>query len=160
MLAGLLLRPPVRAPRRPAASGAAVSGLLAAATLPLSAIMRRRAVRVGLVTQSWGGWAGDTAKSTAIGAGLAAVGAEAAAMLERRFGRDWWLPGSAAAVAAGAAMTFAAPVVLAPLFNRFTPLAPGPTRGDVLDLARRAGVRVDRSTSSTAPGAPRPPTPT
>jgi STE24 endopeptidase len=38
--------------------------------------------------------------------------------------------------------TYLGPVVLDPLFNRFTPLPEGELRSDVLDLARRAGVEV------------------
>jgi STE24 endopeptidase len=51
------------------------------------------------------------------------------------------------------------PVVLDPLFNRFTPLPEGRTRSDVLDLARRAGVdvgevyEVDASRRTTAANA-------
>jgi STE24 endopeptidase len=37
---------------------------------------------------------------------------------------------------------YAGPVVLDPLFNKFTPLPRGPLRTEVLDLARRAGVDV------------------
>jgi STE24 endopeptidase len=39
-------------------------------------------------------------------------------------------------------MTYASPIVLDPLFNRFERLQPGELRTDVLDLARRADVRV------------------
>ncbi len=42
----------------------------------------------------------------------------------------------------GAALAVAAPVLLAPRFNRFTPLPAGETRADVLGLAADAGVRV------------------
>src|SRR5439155_25022543 len=51
------------------------------------------------------------------------------------------------------------PVVLDPLFNRFTPLPAGKLRADVLDLARRAGVdvgevfEVDASRRTTAANA-------
>jgi STE24 endopeptidase len=51
------------------------------------------------------------------------------------------------------------PVVLDPVFNRFTPLPEGPIRADVLDLARRAGVdvgevyEVDASRRTTAANA-------
>jgi STE24 endopeptidase len=38
--------------------------------------------------------------------------------------------------------TYLTPIVLDPLFNKFTPLPPGQTRSTVLDLARRAGVEV------------------
>jgi STE24 endopeptidase len=60
----------------------------------------------------------------------------------RRFPRGWWLPGSAAVVAFGVATVYAGPVLLDPIFNRFTQLPPGATRADVLSLARRAGVDV------------------
>jgi STE24 endopeptidase len=60
----------------------------------------------------------------------------------RRAPRSWWLPGAGAVVAAGAAVAFAGPVVLDPLFNRFEPLPEGPLRRDVLALAEHAGVRV------------------
>jgi STE24 endopeptidase len=52
--------------------------------------------------------------------------------------------------------TWLAPVLLAPVFNRFERLEPGPARTDALELARRAGVdvgevyRVDASRRSTA----------
>jgi STE24 endopeptidase len=139
VLGALTARPPRG---RPAAVGAALSLALAAAPLPLRAVARERARRVGLVTQSWGGWAGDLAKASAIGAGIAAGGSAVAVALRARAPRGWWLPGAGATVAAGAAAVFAGPVVLDPLFNRFEPLPEGETRRDVLDLAWRAGVEV------------------
>ncbi|MGI8802381.1 MAG: M48 family metalloprotease, partial [Solirubrobacteraceae bacterium] len=126
-----------------AVTGAALSAGLTVAGLPLSAAMRKRALDAGLATQSWGGWAGDVAKSTAIGAGLAGAGATLATALMRGHGRRWWLPGSAAAAAVAAGMTFAGPVVLDPLFHRFTPLGDADTREDVLGLAQAAGITVE-----------------
>lgn len=149
LLGALALAPPrlLRGPhRRPLLSAAATAGGLSAgltlAGLPFGALARRRALAVGLTTDSWSGWAADVAKSTAIGSGLAAGAAPLAVALMRRSGARWWLPGSAAMVGAGALFTFAAPVMLDPLFNRFSPLPPGPTREDVLELARAAGVEV------------------
>lgn len=138
----LIRRPPRWMPRRLIGAGAAVSLAVGLAPLPVQAVMRQRALDVGLATQSWGGWTGDVAKSSAIGAVLAAMGAGAAGVLARRFGRWWWAPGSALVVAVGAAFLYAGPVVLDPVFNRFTPLPDGRTRSDVLALARQAGVRV------------------
>jgi STE24 endopeptidase len=138
----LVLRRPARLPSRALAAGAVVSIALAVVTLPLSAVSRQRAIDVGLVTQSWGGWAGDVAKSVAISAVLAGLGAALASGLARRFGTRWWLPGSAVVVLIGAGFLAAGPVVLDPLFNRFTPLPAGELRSDVLELAERAGVDV------------------
>jgi STE24 endopeptidase len=123
--------------------GAALAVALALVTLPLDAVSRQRAVDIGLVTQSWGGWTVDLLKSLGIDAVLGGVGALVAVALIARYPRNWWLPGALAVVAAGAAFSFAGPVVLDPVFNRFKELPAGETRRDVLDLARRAGVKVD-----------------
>jgi STE24 endopeptidase len=141
-------RPPERlaALRRPVLAGAAVAAAISVATgaaaLPLSAVARERAKDVGLVTQDWLGYAGDVVKSQAIGAGFAALGGAALVFGMRRFGRRWWLPGAAVVVAFGVIATYAAPIVLDPLFNDFKRLPAGELRSDVLDLARRAGVDV------------------
>ncbi len=159
VLALLVRRPPERlaALRRPSASrkrsspaspraGAAVAAAISVATglaaLPLSAVARERAKDVGLVTQDWVGWAGDVAKSQAIGAGFAALGGAVLVFGMRRFRSRWWIPGAVVVVAFGAITTYAGPVVLDPLFNKFTPLPGGELRSDVLRLAREAGVDV------------------
>ena len=159
VLALLVRRPPERlaALRRPSASrkrsspaspraGAAVAAAISVATglaaLPLSAVARERAKDVGLVTQDWVGWAGDVAKSQAIGAGFAALGGAVLVFGMRRFRSRWWIPGAVVVVAFGAITTYAGPVVLDPLFNKFTPLPGGELRSDVLRLARKAGVDV------------------
>ena len=149
--------------RRPvlvaAGAGASLSIGLTAARLPLSAISHRRAVDVGLSTQDWGPWLGDVAKATGIGAVFASAGGAAAIALMRRLPGTWWLPGSAVAVAFAAATLYLGPVVLDPIFNRFTVLPEGRTRDDVLALAREAGVdvgqvyEVDASRRTTASNA-------
>ncbi len=146
----LLVRRPPRwlaaARRRPvltgAAAGAAVSVALGIAALPVRAISRERAIDVGLITQGWFGWAWDVALGELIGAAIAGAGGAILVVALRRFGRAWWAPGAAVVVAFGVAITYVAPVVLEPLFNRFTPLPAGETRSAVLELARRADVDV------------------
>ncbi len=110
--------------------------------LPLRAIARKRGMAVGLVTQSWRGWAADLLKGGAIEAVLAAGAGGAAVTITRRYPRGWWLPASAGSVAFGAVLAALAPVVLDPVFNDFTPLPEGETRSDVLELAQAAGVKV------------------
>jgi STE24 endopeptidase len=76
--------------------------------------------------------------------------------LLRRLGERFWIGGTVLVVGAAAAFTWLAPVVLAPVFNRFESLPAGRLRSEVLDLGRRAGVkigevyRVDASRRSTA----------
>jgi STE24 endopeptidase len=147
--------------RRPlvgaAAVGAGLSLAVTAAGFPASVWAHERSVDVGLSTQSFGEWLGDVGKSAAIGAVLAAAGATLLIALVRRFGRVWWVPGSVAVVALAAVFTWLAPVLLAPIFNRFDPLPDNsPVRADVLELGERAGVdigevyRVDASRRSTS----------
>jgi STE24 endopeptidase len=166
-LAMLSWRPPRRVfdrlARRPilggAAVGAGLSLLLVLVELPLSAVGHERAVNVGLSTQSWLPWLGDVGKSTAIDAVFAAAGGALAMALIRRFRRNWWAPAAAVIVVFGVVTIWLFPVVIDPIFNKFEPLHPGPTRSDVLELADEAGVdvgevyRVDASRRTTAANA-------
>jgi STE24 endopeptidase len=133
-------------PARPYAAAALTAAELVAGltlvSLPLSAVARRRAIAVGLITQSWRGWALDVVKSTGIEATLAAGAGAAALAAIRRYPRDWWLPAAAGSVAVGALLGALAPVVLDPMFNDFTPLPDGELRSDVLELAKASGVEV------------------
>jgi len=149
LLVYVVRRPPRRLKgpfRRPvlagAAAAAAISLALTAVTLPVRAIARERAKDVGLVTQSWTGYAGDVVKGTAIDAVLVGAGGALLIFGMRRFRRHWWAPASALVVGFGVVMTYASPILIEPLFNRFDPLPQGELRRDVLELARRAGVKV------------------
>ena len=144
---------------RAAAAGAGIAAVLVLVNLPLDAVRHDRAVDVGLSTQDWGPWLGDVAKAGAIGAAFAAGGAAVAVGLWRRFGRRWWIPASVVLVAAGAAITYASPLVIDPLFNDFDELPNGALRSEVIELADRAGVdvgevyRVDASRRTTGANA-------
>jgi len=144
----LVRRPPraLAAPDRPlaraAGAGAGLAAALAVAGLPTSAALRLRSLRVGLATQSWGGWAVDQGKALGIGATLSSAGALLFVALVRRLPRAWWVPASAASVGLSAGFMFAGPVLLDPIFNTFTPLPDGRTRSRILELAGKAGVNV------------------
>ena len=139
-----------------AAAAAGLSVTVAAVTLPFGIWAHERSVDVGLSTQSIGGFLSDWGKGTAIGAVLAGLVGTFVLWLMRRFGSRWWIPGSAAVLAGAAILTWLAPVVIAPLFNKFDELPPGQARSDVLELAKKAGVdvghvyEVDASKRTTA----------
>jgi STE24 endopeptidase len=165
LLLFLVLRPPARLQgdfKRPvlvaAVAGAGLSVALAIATLPIGVISQHRARDVGLVTQDWGGYAADLAKSWVIGGVLAGAGAAIVIALMRRLPRTWWLPGAAIVFAFGVGTVYAGPVIIDPLFNKFTPARPA-VRSDVLDLARKSHVsvgevlEVDASKRTTAANA-------
>jgi STE24 endopeptidase len=139
-----------------AAAAAGLSITVAVVTVPFGIWAHERSVDVGLSTQSLGGYLSDWVKASAIAAILAAGVGTLALALIRRFRRRWWIPGSVALWIGAAVITWLAPVVIAPLFNKFKELPPGQARTDVLDLARRAGVdvghvyEVDASRRTTA----------
>jgi len=122
--------------------GAGLALALRFAPLPFAALARRRAVRAGLITQPWQGWLRDLARATALETAFAGALAGGVITLTRRWPRGWWAPAAALSWTLGAALATLAPVVLDPLFNDFTPLAPGPLRDELLALAERAGVHV------------------
>ena len=152
-LAWLGVRPPRRVRRllergaaRPilaaAGAGAGLAVVLVVVTLPFAIPAEQRSRDVGLSTQDWGSWTVDLLKSTAISAVLTALGAAILVALVRRFPRTWFLFGAASIVALSAFFVFVAPVVIDPIFNKFTRLPAGPLRSNVLQLAHQAGVKV------------------
>ena len=150
----LVVRPPRRVLRaleragrgRAGVSTALAGGLLilvvTAAALPFAALAHERAADFGQSTQSWAGWVEDRLKSVGIAVVLAAAGAALFAFLMRRFPRGWWIAGAGAVVAIEVLFVWLTPVVLDPLFNRYTDLPQGRTRADVEELARRSGLDV------------------
>src|SRR5206468_6393827 len=95
------------------------------------AAAHERAHDAGLSTQTVGPWLGDVGKSAAIAAGLAALGGAAAMALLRRLGSRFWIGGTVLVIAFAVISSWLAPVLLAPLFNKFEPLPEGPTRSAV-----------------------------
>jgi STE24 endopeptidase len=129
--------------RGAALAGAVVALLTTAVALPLGWISHERAVDAGLSTQSAGSWLWDVARSAGITAVITAGGTALLIALVRRFPRGWWLPGAGVVTGFAIVFTWIAPVVLAPIFNRFEPLpATSPARADVVELGRRAGVEI------------------
>jgi len=125
-----------------AVTAAGLSLALSLPTLPLHVVSRRRAMAVGLDTQSWDAWAGDVVKASAIQTVFAAGAGAALLAGTRRFPRQWWAPMGGGAVVFGAGLAALAPVVLDPIFNDYTPLPEGELRSEVLALAAEAGVTV------------------
>ena len=122
--------------------GLAVVLVVEVITLPLAAWRHVIVVKYGISTQSWGGWAVDLAKSYAVGAvigGLALLGFYAVVRLAPRW---WWAFGAAGAALLVVLLSFVLPVLVEPIFNRFTPMADGPLRTELVALAGRDGVPV------------------
>ena len=122
--------------------GAGGSVLLVILTLPEAIIGQQRQRDYGLSTQGWGSWTWDLVKSILVGAAITALAAFLLMALIRRFPRSWFVGGAVALVLLSTLFTYGSPLVIDPLFNKFTALPDGRLRSSVLDLARRSGVDV------------------
>jgi STE24 endopeptidase len=133
----------LRVPAQVVAAVAVLVVLGQVVLLPLSVWSEVVLHRYGISTESWGLWVRDLAVSTAFAGGLTAPAVLVLVALARRAPRTWWVWAAGGAAALVVASSFLWPVVLEPAFNRFTPMAAGPLRSDLLELARRNGTPVD-----------------
>jgi Zn-dependent protease with chaperone function len=111
-------------------------------TLPFAAWRHTVLVRYGLSTQSWGPWAVDQLKAYAVGAVIGAIALLGFYTVTRVFGSWWWAPGALGAAALVVLLSFVLPVLVEPVFNKFTPMEPGPLRTELIAMAARDGVPV------------------
>ena len=110
--------------------------------LPFAAWRQSVLRRYGLSTQDWGGWAVDVLKAYAIGAVLGGIVLVGFYTVTRLAPRGWWAFGAAGAAALVVLLSFILPVLVEPVFNKFTPMADGPLRSELIALAARDGVPV------------------
>jgi STE24 endopeptidase len=122
--------------------GLALALIARLATLPFSAWSETVERSYGLSTRSWGGFAADLAKGFALSTALTLGVLLGFYALMRAMPRTWWVPGTAAGALLVIALSFGYPVLVEPVFNRFTPMDRGPLRTELLDLAARDGVPV------------------
>jgi Zn-dependent protease with chaperone function len=128
-----------------AAAAAAVLVILvrAAVRLPLSywrGHLHERAY--GFSTQSATGWLLDWAKALGISIALTALVYVGFVGLVRAFPRAWPSLAAAGAAVLVVVLSFLSPVVIEPIFNRFTPLDDRSLVQELKTLAERAGVPV------------------
>lgn len=98
--------------------------------------------RYELSTEPVETWLRDHLKALAIATGFAVVAAEVVYALIRWSPRAWWIVAAVAGTAVAIALTRLAPVVLFPLFYKFTPLERPALTRRLLTLSKRAGVSV------------------
>jgi STE24 endopeptidase len=84
----------------------------------------------------------DVFKAYAVGAVIGAIALLGFFTITRLAPRGWWALGAAGAASLVVLLTFVLPVLVEPVFNRFTPMEPGPLRTELLTLAARDGVPV------------------
>jgi STE24 endopeptidase len=112
-------------------------------TLPLSAWMEVIQRRYGLSTRDWGGWAADLAKAFGLTTIVTLVVLLVLFALIRAMPQWWWVPAAAGAALLVMLLSFVYPLVVEPVFNKFTPMQQGALRTSLIQLAERDGVPVD-----------------
>ncbi len=111
-------------------------------SLPFAARGHQVRREFGLSGQSWAAWALDQAKAFALAAGIALLVLTALFALIRALPRAWPIPVAAGAAGIVLAVSFLYPVLVEPVFNRFTPMPAGELRTSLLALADKDGVPV------------------
>ncbi|MBA2595573.1 MAG: M48 family metallopeptidase [Chloroflexia bacterium] len=138
-----------------------LAGVLAwLSSLPLSYLGGYQVERrFGLTKQSSRGWFGDQVKGLLLGVLLQTPLLTGAYAIIRRRPRDWWLVLAGVTVPLTVVLSNLAPVLLMPIFNRFTPLRDETLTTRLRDLGTRSGVSIsavyemDMSRQSEKPNA-------
>lgn len=121
--------------------------ILSVLGLPAALLGHHVGLRFGLSVESWPAWWADWGKSTAI---LVLTGTVALGLLYalmRRSPRRWWVWFWAFTIPVEVLVTFAAPLLIDPLFNHFAPLAASdPALVDQLErVAAKGGLHIPPS---------------
>jgi STE24 endopeptidase len=111
-------------------------------TLPLAGWREAVLRRYGLSTQTWATWTVDLLKGYAIGAVIGALVLLAFFGVARLSPQWWWAWVAAGAAAFTVLLSFVFPVLIEPVFNKFSPMPPGELRQSLFALAERDGVPV------------------
>jgi STE24 endopeptidase len=111
-------------------------------SLPLDVQSERVLRRYGLSTQSWSSWLVDIAKSLGVATVMTSVVLLAVLALVRVAPRGWWAWAAAVTAVLVVLGSFVYPVLVEPVFNRFTSLPAGQLRTDLLAMAERDQVPV------------------
>src|SRR5262245_9056236 len=128
---------------RTPAYAAIVVAVSAAVRTPLalwSGLIRER--RWGFSTQRLPSWAADRAKAVVVNIVLTAIALLGLVGFARALPGWWAVPAAAAFAFAALLLSFLAPVVVEPLFNRYSPLQDATLAAELRRLAERAGVPV------------------
>jgi STE24 endopeptidase len=111
-------------------------------SLPLAAWRETVLRRYGLSTQTWSSWSVDLVKGYAVGAVIGAIALVGFFGLARLAPGWWWVWVAAGAAGLAVLFSFVFPVLVEPIFNKFTPMPGGATRENLIAMATRDGVPV------------------
>ena len=112
-------------------------------SMPFAISSHRTDLAYGISRQGWPAWALDEAKGLGVSWAATSLMLLVLVLVARRSPRWWFAWAGTAALVLTAAGSFLYPVLVEPLFNKFTPMSAGPFKESVFRLAAREGVRID-----------------
>ena len=113
------------------------------ASIVADAIAEKGLRTYGLSNQTWDLWALDQGKSFGLALAITAPTLLAAIALARALPQWWWAVAAALAAVVTVVVSFLYPVLVEPVFNRFTSLQAGELRESLMKLAADDGIKVD-----------------
>jgi STE24 endopeptidase len=112
-------------------------------SLPFAVAAHSTDREFGISRQEWPAWAVDQAKGLLVSWSAATLLLLVLVLAARRSPRWWFAWAGAGALVLTMAGSFLYPLVVEPLFNRFTPMAAGPFKESVFRLADEEHVHID-----------------
>ena len=102
-----------------------------------------REQQYGLINQSFPAWLGDYAIMLAVGVVTTSLMIAVLFAVIRRWPKRWWIGTTAAMVAMLLLFVLVTPVFISPLLNKYTPMAAGPMRDQILTMAHAQKIPAD-----------------
>jgi len=137
-----------RASRRPLINAAIYTGMLVIAAFVLglpfdvyAGFLREH--QYGLSNLSFGHWLREALIGLAVSLVIGAVAFSLLYAVVRRVGARWWIWATGLTFVFYLFLSFIEPLLIAPLYNDYRPLPPGPARDAVLSLARANEIPTD-----------------
>ncbi|HWB62703.1 MAG TPA: M48 family metallopeptidase [Chitinophagales bacterium] len=97
----------------------------------------------GLSNMTFSAWLTDGLKGLAIGLVFGSIIGAILYSAIRAAGKTWWLWASGISIVFVGFIVFITPVFLAPIFNKYEPLAPGELKNQILSMARANEIPAD-----------------
>lgn len=94
----------------------------------------------GLSTQDFAAWFTEYLQGAGIGLAIGAIGIALLYLIIRATKSTWWIWGTVFTGAFAAVAVMLAPVYIAPIFNEYKPMAEGPLKASILQMAQANGV--------------------
>jgi STE24 endopeptidase len=99
--------------------------------------------KFGLSNQNFSQWLGEGLKGLLIMVIFGIIIIEVIYAALRHFSKTWWIWISALSIVFAVVLVNLAPVLIMPLFNKYTPLQSGEIRDKLVSLSQKAGVKVE-----------------